>query len=243
MNKKSLILILVFILGIGIFSENSEFPLVDINEVSPSVIKEIRYEANHNFVGQQVDGYNAPKCYLTESAANALARVQASLLKQSLSLKVFDCYRPQQAVDHFVRWASGNEPDQTKAIYFPNIPADSLFELGYIAKRSGHSRGSTVDLAIVQLPYQPPSEFEYNCLDEDGYKYRGSELNMGTAYDCFDVRSHTRSNLLPDSILSNRMILLEAMEAEGFVNYSQEWWHFTFKPEEFLNTYFDVPIE
>ncbi len=240
---KSLISIIVLIHLSGMFSDRSDFPLVDISEISPSIIKEIRYAGIHNFVGQQVDGYSSPKCYLTESSAMALARVQTALLEQSLSLKVFDCYRPQQAVDHFVRWSSGDEPDQTKSIYFPNIPADSLFELGYIAKRSGHSRGSTVDLSIVRLPYQTPSEFEYNCLDEDGYKYRGSELNMGTAYDCFDIRSHTTSELMTDSILSNRMILLEAMEAEGFVNYSQEWWHFTFKPEEFPNTYFDVPIE
>ena len=221
----------------------SDFPLIEISDVSPSMIQEIRYAGNHNFVGQQVDGYNSPKCYVTESAANALARVQTALLERSLSLKVFDCYRPQQAVDHFVRWASGNEPDQTKAIYFPNIPADSLFELGYIAKRSGHSRGSTVDLTIVRLPYQPPAEFNYSCLDEGGFKHRGSEINMGSAYDCFDVRSHTTSELMPDSILSNRNLLREVMEAEGFVNYSKEWWHYTFKPEEFPETYFDVSID
>lgn len=224
-------------------SGQTSFPLVEISEVAPTMIKEIRYAGPHNFVGEQVDGYGAPKCYLTESAAVALAAVQEKLLAKSLSLKVFDCYRPQQAVDHFVRWAAGEGASKTKEFYFPNVPADSLFAFGYIAERSGHSRGSTVDLTIVRLPYVAPTNFEYSCLDENGYQFRGSELNMGTSYDCFDERSHTFSSLMPHSILANRRLLLEAMQAEGFVNYSKEWWHFSYNPEEFPDTYFDVPIE
>ncbi|GAB5409435.1 MAG: M15 family metallopeptidase [Balneolaceae bacterium] len=236
----SILIVLVLSISAG---AQSSFPFIEINEVSETIIKEIRYATIHNFVGEKVDGYLKPKCYLTAAAAEALSRVQTKLEDRSISLKVFDCYRPQRAVDNFVRWAESNKKDRTKTIYFPRVPSEELFDLGYIAERSGHSRGSTVDLTIVKLPYQPPENYAYNCLDPEGFVYRGSELNMGTAYDCFDEKSHTFNPLISEDVLENRRILVRAMEEEGFVNYSKEWWHFTFKPESYPDTYFDVPIE
>ena len=240
--KKNIYLALILFSGDILFAQSTS-SFIDIKDISESIITEIRYATQYNFVGRRVDGYEAPKCFLTRSASEALVRVQDKLEKQSYSLKIFDCYRPQQAVDHFVRWAESSEADSTKKYYFPNVPSDELFEQGYIAHRSGHSRGSTVDLTIVRLPYLIPERFKYSCIDPDGYKYRGSELNMGTSYDCFDEKSHTLNSEMNNTVLKNRRMLVQVMEEEGFVNYSKEWWHFTYKPEEFPDTYFDVIIE
>lgn len=240
--KKIIHLALMLLSGNILFAQPTS-SFIDIKNISESVITEIRYATEYNFVGKRVDGYKIPKCYLTKTAAEALVRIQDKLAKQSYSLKVFDCYRPQQAVDHFVRWAESPETDSTKKYYFPNVPGDELFEQGYIAHRSGHSRGSTVDLTIVRLPYLMPERFIYSCIDPEGYTYRGSELDMGTSYDCFDEKSHTFNSEMNDAVLENRKILMQAMEEEGYVNYSKEWWHFTYQPEEFPDTYFDVPIE
>ena len=240
--QKTLFTLFLFLSSSTGFSQ-STFPLIEINDLSQTVIKEIRYASNENFVGDKVDGYESPKCYLTETAAQALAKVQAKLEKESLSLKVFDCYRPQQAVDHFVRWAESESRDSTKHMYFPHIPGSKLFELGYIAEKSGHSRGSTVDLTIVKLPYKQPVKFQYSCVNPNGYKFRGSELDMGTAYDCFDELSHTYNDGINKEVLKNRTLLVKVMEEEGFVNYSKEWWHFTHKPEEYPDTYFNFIIE
>ncbi|MBO6523863.1 MAG: M15 family metallopeptidase [Balneolaceae bacterium] len=240
---KKIILLAVILCSCDILFAQEGSTFVNIKNISESIITEIRYASSFNFVGVKVDGYKAPKCLLTKSAAEALVRVQTKLESESYSLKIFDCYRPQQAVNHFVKWASSDKAHFTKAVYFPRVPVNKLFELGYIAERSGHSRGSTVDLTIVRLPYQKPEQFNYACIDPEGYKFRGSELNMGTAYDCFDELSHTINNDVEEEVLENRKMLLKAMQEEGFVNYSKEWWHFTYKPEEFPDTYFDLPIE
>ncbi len=236
---------LLFFVAVYTYSTQAQtvHPLVDLEEFSSTIILEIRYATSYNFVGEKVDGYEASKCLLTKSAAEALAQVQSELLKKSYSLKVFDCYRPQQAVDHFVRWANSDFTDSTKQFYFPRVPSNELFSRGYIAEKSGHSRGSTVDLTIVKLPYKTPVNFNYNCLDPKGNVNRGSELNMGTAFDCFDEMSHTYNEQISEEIQRNRKILADAMEKEGFINYSKEWWHFTYKPEEYPDTYFDLVIE
>ncbi len=240
--KDAVFILFIYLLGNSVFAQTS-FPFIEIHETSETIIKEIRYAGADNFLGKKVDGYLEPKCYLTSTAAKALSRVQEKLLASSYSLKVFDCYRPQKAVDHFVRWAQNEERDSTKYIYFPNILGEELFEQGYIAGRSGHSRGSTIDLTIVQLPDKAPTQFTYDCTDPEGYLLRGSELNMGTAFDCFDEKSHTSSPSISKEVLRNRMLLVKTMEEEGFVNYSKEWWHFTYKPEDYPDTYFSFPIE
>ena len=197
--------------------EEYRLPLIDLYHVDPSIILEIRYFTEQNFVGQRIDGYESPRCLLTRPAALALKAVQQELKIYGLSLKVFDCYRPQRAVDHFVRWAKDLSDIKMKAQYYPQVDKSELFSAGYIAAKSGHSRGSTVDLTI------------------DG-------LDMGTPWDFFAQASHTLHPAHTVDVRAHRMLLVRLMRAHGFVNYEKEWWHFTWRPERYPNTYFDVPI-
>ena len=204
------------------FANNDQF--VDIKEVIPSVQLDIRYYTHNNFIGSRIDGYDAPKCLLTREAALALKYVQEELVNNRQALKIFDCYRPQQAVDHFVRWAKDLNDQKMKAEYYPSINKKSLFKDGYIAEKSGHSRGSTVDLTIVDLN-------------------TNRELDMGTRFDYFDPLSHTASNGISKIQRDNRIALKTIMERNGFKNLKEEWWHFTLKNEVFPNRYFDFKVK
>lgn len=197
--------------------------IVDVREIEPAIRTDIRYAGSNNFVGAPVDGYEAAKCLLSRSAAEALARVQRELAPEGLGLLVYDCYRPQRAVDHFVRWAADTADVSTKAEFYPDVDKERLFDEGYIAERSGHSRGSTVDLTLVR---------------DDGAEV----LDMGTPYDFFDPRSHTESPEITDQQLANRLRLRDAMETRGFRNYAAEWWHYTLRDEPYPDVYFDLPI-
>jgi len=183
------------------------------------------YNTTHNFVGAKIDGYHAKKCFLSESAASALLRAQARLFEEGYSIVVFDCYRPQKAVDHFVRWSKDESDTRTKEEYYPEIsPKSELFRLGYIARRSGHSRASTVDIGLVKTSDQ-------------------SLVDMGSPFDFFGEVSHTHSAQVPENLRENRMKLLHAMEASGFENYRKEWWHYTLKNEPFPDRYFDFDVK
>lgn len=201
-------------------------PFVSLAEINPSIIITMRYQGYENFVGTPVDGYRENLCLLTPEAARALDGVQRQLNGIGLGLIVYDCYRPQQAVDHFVRWASDLDDNRTKVRYFPNEPKSQMFERGYIARRSGHSRGSTVDVALVRL----------------GAGARYQLLDMGSPWDFFDPRSATAFADLMVEQKYHRRLLLMAMTAEGFVNYDKEWWHYTLKSEPYPETYFDLPV-
>ncbi len=221
---------------------------VDVGEYIPSVVMDIRYFGPHNFVGERIDGYNAPKCLLTREAAEALKRVQADLGKFSLSLKIYDCYRPQRAVNHFVRWAKDIGDTRTKKEFYPTVDKSRLFADGYIAERSGHSRGSTLDLTIVPVPvpeqeaYHPGRELSA-CFLPASDRFRDSSIDMGTGFDCFHTLAHTANKEVGPVQRANRLLLKTLMERQGFVNYDLEWWHFTLKNEPFPNTYFDFPID
>ncbi len=221
---------------------------VDVKEVIPSILLDIRYYGAHNFVGTRIDGYNAPRCLLTREAAAALARVQKELAASSLSLKIYDCYRPQQAVDHFVRWAKNQSDLKNKKEFYPTEKKKDLFRKAYIDTRSGHSRGSTVDLTIVplpapeQAPYQPGDKL-YECYLPAGKRFRDNSLDMGTGFDCFHELSHTANKKIGKQQRANRFLLKKVMERHGFMNYAKEWWHFTLKGEPFPQTYFDFAIE
>lgn len=208
--------------------------LVDVTAVEPSIRTDIRYAGDRNFVGRPVDGYEAAKCLLSRPAAEALAYVQRGLAADGLSLLVYDCYRPQRAVDHFVRWAEDTADESTKAEYYPNVDKSRLFEEGYIAERSGHSRGSTVDLTLAR---QTGAGSGVNR--DDGAT---EPLDMGTPYDFFDPRSHTESPEITDEQLANRLRLRGAMEAAGFRNYEAEWWHYTLRDEPYPDAYFDLVV-
>ena len=197
---------------------------VYLNTVTPGIVLEMRYCSRNNFIGDVIDGYEAPKCIITRQAAEALRNVQEELNRFSMSLKIYDAYRPQRAVDHFVRWSKDLSDVRMKNIYYPGVGKENIFKEGYIWTKSGHSRGSTVDLTIVVLP-------------------EGKELDMGSGFDFFGDVSHTkRRNITPEQKV-HRLLLKSIMEKYGFVNYDREWWHYTLKDEPFPDTYFDFPVK
>ena len=198
---------------------------VDVQTLSPGIVCELRYLGNDNFIGAPVDGYHANRCILSRPAAEALARVQQALEPYGLGLHVFDAYRPQQAVDHFVRWAGDPQDTRTQEAYYPELDKTELFPKGYIAERSGHSRGSTVDLTIIDLNHAEHS------------------LDMGSPFDFFGPASWPDSMAVDAQARANRLLLRTLMMAEGFKPYAQEWWHFTLSDEPWPDQYFDFPIK
>jgi zinc D-Ala-D-Ala dipeptidase len=221
---------------------------VDIKEVIPSIVLAIRYYTPHNFVGEKIDGYNAPKCFLTNQAAFALNNVQEELNKYSLSLKLYDCYRPQRAVNQFIKWAEDPADTKMKEEFYPDIDKKDLFTQDYIAKKSGHSRGSTVDVTIVPIPTPPehkftPGEPLYPCYWPKGKRFNDNSIDMGTGFDCFSEFSHTENNQVNIQQRLNRLALKTIMEKYGFINLESEWWHFTLKDEPYPDTYFNFVIE
>ncbi|WEH42911.1 M15 family metallopeptidase [Streptomyces sp. AM 2-1-1] len=220
---------------------------VALRSVDPTIIEEIRYATPHTFLGVAVDGYRQPMCVLTRPAAEALHRAQTALRREGYSLKVYDCYRPQRAVDHFVRWAKDLDDQAMKDEFYPRVDKSRLFEDGYIAEKSGHSRGSTVDLTLVRLPAAPtgayrPGEPLSPCFGPRAERFPDNSVDMGTGYDCFDTLSHTDDPRVQGIQRENRQVLKGTLTGLGFVNLAEEWWHYTFKPELFPDTYFDFPV-
>jgi zinc D-Ala-D-Ala dipeptidase len=189
----------------------------------PGLVTEMRYAGTHNFVGRRIDGYAAARCLLTRPAAEALAEVARDLAPRGLVTKVFDCYRPARAVANFVRWARDLNDTGGKAEFYPNVDKRTLFQDGYISSRSGHSRGSTLDLTLARTG--------------DG------ELDMGTPFDFFSPLSSPAAPVISAEAKANRALLATAMRRRGFRPYSKEWWHFTLAAEPFPNTYFDFPVQ
>jgi D-alanyl-D-alanine dipeptidase len=194
-----------------------------IEKVIPSIVLEIRYYGENNFIGKPIDGYLAPTAILTQEATMALKRVQSSLKPFGLGLKVFDAYRPQKAVDHFVRWGRDLNDTKMKEYYYPNVAKRDLFKEGYIAKKSGHSRGSTVDLTLIDLRTH-------------------QELDMGSSFDLFDKRSWTQSLEITPQQRANRMLLHTIMLQHGFKSLKEEWWHFTLRNEPYKRAYFNFDL-
>ncbi|MEF2230312.1 MAG: M15 family metallopeptidase [Pseudodesulfovibrio sp.] len=197
---------------------------VHVTDVVPDAVLEVRYYSDNNFVGERIDGYLAPTAILTRQAADALAAVQADLKPFGLGVKIYDGFRPQRAVDHFVRWGADLKDTRMKAQYYPEVDKRYLFRDGYIAKKSGHSRGSTVDLTIINLA-------------------DGSELDMGSPFDFFGSPSWPGNLDMPTPARANRALLRTVMDRHGFRGITSEWWHFTLRDEPFPDTYFDFPVE
>ncbi|NNE22845.1 MAG: M15 family metallopeptidase [Rhizobiales bacterium] len=217
-----------------------------LSEVAPSIIQDMRYFGQHNFLGRRVAGYEAGECILTTRAAKRLKAVQARLKPKGLSLKVYDCYRPKRAVADFVAWAQDTEDTATKAEFYSTIPKSELFQRRYIAKRSKHSRGSAVDVALVALPAaaEPPFDMgaQAACHLPKDQRYGDNSLDFGTGYDCFHELSHTLNPTIKGKARANRALLVAEMARAGFKNYKREWWHFELSDEVFRKTYFDFPI-
>jgi D-alanyl-D-alanine dipeptidase len=186
-------------------------------------------------------------CVLTAPAAQALHRVQQGLVRRGYSLKMYDCYRPQRAVDRFAAWARDRGDRAMKAEFYPEVDKSRLFADGYIAERSGHSRGSTVDLTIVKLPAAPtrayrPGERLVSCYAPRASRFPDASIDMGTGFDCFDPRAHTLDPRIRGTAHTDRLMLEHAMEAAGFTGIPEEWWHFTYRAGPYPNTYFDFPV-
>ena len=234
-----LIFLKYHVIGIVIFTTNCSYlnvlenhdlesAFVEINSLLPNSIppieNDIRYFTDNNFVGKPIEGYNANKAMMTIEAAQALAEVQIDLVKNGMGLKIFDAYRPQRAVDHFVRWAMDIEDTVKKEQFYPNVKKSNLFREGYIAEQSGHSRGSTVDLTMINLE-------------------SGREIDMGSPWDFFDPVSWPSSTAVTYQQRANRKVLQTIMLEHGFRPIAEEWWHFTLETEPFPNTYFDFTLD
>ncbi|WP_335937655.1 M15 family metallopeptidase [Streptomyces sp. PTD5-9] len=217
---------------------------VALRSVDPTIIQEMRYPTAHTFMGVPVDGYREPLCILTRPAALALHRAQSRLLRRGYSLKVYDCYRPQRAVDHFVRWAKDLDDQTMKGEFYPRVDKSRLFADGYIAEKSGHSRGSTVDLTLVRLPVPPagPDRPSAPCYAPRDERFPDSSVDMGTGFDCFDTLAHTDDPRIRGVRRANRQFLKKVLTEAGFVNLAEEWWHYTLRAEPFPDAYFDFPV-
>ena len=196
----------------------------EIQTKIPSVVLEIRYFGTHNFIGKRIDGYHRPVAIISKEALEQLKKVQEDLNKLNLGLKIFDAYRPQNAVDHFMRWAKDKNDTLSKTEFYPDVAKKDLFKMEYIAEKSGHTRGSTLDVTLIELE-------------------SGKELDMGSPYDYFGKISWPFDTSVSDLQRKNRLLLRKLMIENGFKPYQFEWWHFTLKEEPYPNTYFNFPVD
>ena len=201
--------------------DSSDF--VNISDVAGDVVMELRYYSTYNFIGDRIDGYLEPIALLTKEAAAALKAASDEAVRNGYRIKVYDAYRPQRAVEHFVRWAKDLNDTRMKSIFYPEVSKENLFLEGYIAEHSGHSRGSTVDITLFDMA-------------------KGCEADMGGYFDYFGEISHSDYKELDEKQYNNRMLLRRIMVNCGFTPLREEWWHFTLEDEPFRDTYFDFAI-
>ncbi len=204
-----------------VIMDASDFVL--LSDYVPGIVQEIRYFSTYNFVGEQIDGYEEPIALLTKEAARALRSVSNQAIVAGYRLKIFDAYRPSRAVKHFMLWGIEDLDLRMKPFFYPDLEKHEVFEQGYIAAQSSHSRGSTVDLTLLNME-------------------TGKELDMGSAFDFFGEKSHPDSKDATEKQYENRMFLQNLMVRNGFEPIDCEWWHFTLKDEPFPETYFDFPV-
>ena len=221
---KSFIIFFTVLISSQISSQTLPKGFSYVSEIDATIKKELRYATSNNFIGKPIDGYLKDSLIISTPAAKALKEIQTKLILSGLSLKIFDAYRPQQAVDHFVRWAKVMNDTLMKQLYYPDVQKSELFTLGFIASKSGHTRGSTVDLSIVDVK-------------------TNKELDMGSSYDFFGEKSHPFYKKITEAQMKNRMLLRTIMIKNGFIPYDNEWWHFTLKDEPYPTTYFNFLIE
>jgi D-alanyl-D-alanine dipeptidase len=231
----------LFLIALLVAQDALPAGFVDLAAVAPGVLVNMRYFGKENFVGRPVHGYQAPRCLLSRKAALALAAAESELEQQGLALMVYDCYRPQRAVNDFVAWSHDLRDTATKSFHYPAVAKSVLFASGYIASRSAHSRGSTVDLTLVRMPRRD-GYTATDCRSLRGTIAPDGTVDMGTTWDCFDERSHTAHPGVSERAHRNRLFLRDLMVRHGFVPYAKEWWHFTLADELFPDTYFDFPV-
>lgn len=201
--------------------DSSDFVMV--SDEIPDVLQEIRYYSAYNFVGSHIDGYEEPVALMTREAAAALKAAAADFRADGYVIKIYDAYRPQRAVNHFIRWGTDTRDVRMKNYFYPTTDKSRVFELGYVATRSGHTHGSTIDMTLVDMK-------------------TGRELDVGEHFDYFGERSHYAYKGISQKQQENRRYLRRIMEKHGFQGLAEEWWHFSLKNEPFPDTYFDFPV-
>lgn len=247
-------LILNSLFGFGSSSALSDFArskgFVYLHEVDSTILTSVRYNSNENFIGKPVDGYKKSVIILTKQTAYALKQVQEAVKKDGYSLVVYDAYRPQRAVNHFIVWSEAVTDQVKKSHYYPRVNKADVFELGYVAKRSGHTRGSTVDLTLIKI-----GDSMYPIIEEkrallDGFAITfldDGTIDMGSSFDLLDKVSHYENDLITEQFKFRRAYLKNVMEQYGFNSYSKEWWHFSLKNEPYSkdldSSYFDFEVE
>lgn len=225
---------------------------VYLRDIDPTIVEDIRYAGSHNFVGRPIEGYRAAECILSDRAATALKTVQSMLAEKKLSLIVWDCYRPKRAVDDFLQWSKDPTHAEMKAEFYPRTDKQRLFALGYLATRSAHSRGSTVDLGIVPSSFSlssPPNSLPAlkplslkPCTLPKGERFEDGTIDLGTGYDCLDALGSTSNASVGELALRNRQMLKSYMLKAGFRPYAREWWHFELNNEPFNRQGFDFEV-
>ncbi|GAB2909353.1 M15 family metallopeptidase [Rheinheimera gaetbuli] len=222
---KTAVLGLTLLLNANLAASDIPADFTDVGQLIPQAQINMAYIGSNNFVGSKVDGYEANKCYLQQNAAQALVKVQHAANAKGYTLWIFDCYRPQRAVNHFMRWAANLADTRTKAQYYPNLGKDKLVG-EYIAEKSGHSRGSTIDLTLA-------------AKDDNG---NWRPIDMGSPFDMFDAISNVGATGISAAQTANRQLLESLMLQGGFKVYSMEWWHFTHQPPVYTEQYFDFVV-
>lgn len=225
MKLKLVLIFIIEVLGFKMVHANVPEGFALINDVCPAIVVQMDYSTESNFTGTIVNGYKARKAFMVKEAVEALCKVQADANKAGFNIKIFDAYRPKKAVSYFQDWAKKPEDNlEIKKMYYPNFTKPQLFENGYIASQSSHSKGSAIDLTLIDMK-------------------TGKDLDMGTRFDFFHDSSHTDSKKVTAAQMKNRMILKNLMEKYGFKNFIQEWWHYSYRPEPYPDTYFDFDVE
>lgn len=251
LSKTNIAIITLFLFNMSLADDikvldNRPADIINVKTIIPQLQVDMRYYGIHNFIGRRVVGYEASNCLLTKKAATALKAVENKLLPMRLTLKVYDCYRPQIAVDDFITWANDVNNAKMQAEFYPTVDKHDLFKDGYVARKSAHSRGSTMDLTIVSLDSDIPS---YNpitplvsCTLPKNKRFPDNSLDFGSGFDCFSNVSHPDYLGVNPQARSNRVLLKVLMEDAGFTGLATEWWHFTLKNEPYPKTYFNFPV-
>ncbi|MDF2577133.1 MAG: hypothetical protein K0S74_617 [Chlamydiales bacterium] len=250
--RKWILPIFVMLIGLMIFktyqdkSSNMPKEFTYLHEIEPSILSDLRYRSSDNFTGAPIVGYESSKIIVTRATAEALKAAQAKFKADGYSLIIYDAYRPQRAVNRFMQWSKDLNNQEMKAWFYPRVDKAKVFELGYVAEKSGHSRGSTVDVSLIRLDSQLKQIEPRTRTLNDGFQFfylDDGTIDMGSSFDLFDKASHYENDLINQEYKDRRTYLKNVMESCGFKNYPEEWWHFTLRDEPFPDTYFDFLVK
>ncbi|WGL58993.1 M15 family metallopeptidase [Pigmentibacter sp. JX0631] len=246
MKKKICFFTLFNLFFVNIQTNALEKGFVYLKDIDPTIKSDLRYLSTNNFTNQIVPGYKKPAVILTKEAAEALKCAQQKFNKDNYSIVVYDAYRPQTAVNFFMKWSKDLKEQEKKSWFYPRVDKVKVFELGYVASKSGHSRGSTVDISLIKKDKKiskiVPEERKYSDGMKIYYLNDGTE-DFGSSFDLFDLASHYENDLISKEQQEKRLYLKNVMDSCGFNNYKEEWWHFTLRNEPFPETYFDFSVE